>query len=121
MLSFKKIKRRKSFVAQQQASMYQPKGLRLGPISLSFITVFLFSLVSLFYLAQSNQITTKGYILQDLEKEHAKIMSENERLQVEAARLESLNKAIERAGDLKLTPAKKIEHLEEKDTTVVKK
>ena len=86
-LTLKTNRRRQSSVKSYNTT-YVRKGFKLGPVSLGFVTVLLFSLVSLFYLAQSNQITTKGYILQDLETEKTKILSENERLQVESARLE---------------------------------
>ncbi|MFA7309153.1 MAG: hypothetical protein WC045_03795 [Patescibacteria group bacterium] len=113
--------RRKSAVRTQQQSLYKRKGLQFGPVSLGFITVFLFSLVSLFYLAQSNQITTKGYVLQDLDREKSKVVSENERLQVEAARLESLTKVSEKAGELSMTPTKTLQYFEDHNSALVKK
>ena len=91
-------------------STYKKSGLKLGPISLGFITILLFSLISLFYLAQSNQITTKGYTLQSLEQEKSKVLSENERLEVEAARLESLNKISEKSKDLSMVPTKELKY-----------
>ena len=91
-------------------STYSKRGLKLGPISLGFVTVLIFSLISLFYLAQSNQITTKGYSLQELEAQQSKVLSENERLQVEAARLESLNKAATKAKDLSMVPVKNLKY-----------
>lgn len=91
-------------------STYSKKGLRLGPVALGFVTILIFSLISLFYLAQSNQITTKGYALQNLEQQKAKVVSENERLQVEAARLESLNKAKDKAKELSMVPMKELKY-----------
>ena len=91
-------------------STYSKHGLKLGPVSLGFITVLIFSLISLFYLAQTNQITTKGYALQSLQQEKDSILSENERLQVEAARLDSLNKAAAKAKDLSMVPIKELKY-----------
>jgi cell division protein FtsL len=104
-IAFRIKKKNKSF-----NSTYRKRGFRFGPIALGFITVLIFSLVSLFYLAQSNQITTKGYTLQDLEQKRSKVLSENERLQVEAARLESLNKINEKAKDLSMVPVKELKY-----------
>ena len=91
-------------------STYSKKKFKISSVSLGFITVIILSLVSLFYLAQANQITTKGYILQKLEIEKSKILSENETLKVEAARLESLNKISEKAEDLSMTPTQELNY-----------
>ena len=91
-------------------STYTKKRFALGPLSLGFITVLLFSLVSILYLAQNNQITTKGYILKELETERTKILSENERLQVEAARLESLSKISQEAEKLSMVPLRDLRY-----------
>jgi hypothetical protein len=104
-----RFKRKKNGIGRYN-STYSRKGLRLGPVALGFVTVLIFSLISLFYLAQSNQITTKGYALQELQQQQDKVVSENERLQVEAARLESLNKAKEKAGSLSMVPVKDLKY-----------
>ena len=106
----KLLNRRKQARIGRYHSTYRKSGLRLGPVALSFVTILIFSLISLFYLAQSNQITTKGYALQKFEQEKAKVQSENERLQVEAARLESLNKISEKSKDLSFVPVKELKY-----------
>lgn len=103
------------------ATYAKRKGLKLGPVSLGFISLLLFCLISLFYLAQSNQITTKGYLIRELEVEKEKVMSENETLQVEAARLESLSKMSEKADKLSMVPAKDIKYFEQGSGALVKK
>lgn len=102
-------------------STYKKSGFKLTPLALGFVTVLIFSLVSLFYLAQSNQITTKGYALQELEQKRTKILSDNERLQVEAARLESLNKISEKAKDLSMGPTKDLKYFKNSDGSLAKK
>ena len=105
-----RFKRKKRSGVSRYNSTYSRRGFKMGPVSLGFITVLIFSLISLFYLAQSNQITTKGYALQELQEEQSKVLSENERLQVEAARLESLNKASQKAKDLSMVPIKELKY-----------
>jgi len=116
-----KFRRKNRINNKSYRATYTKKSIRLGPVSLGFITVILFSLLSLFYLAQSNQITTKGYILRELELEKAKILSENERLQVEAARLESLNKISEKAEELSMVPVGELKYFRETGGTFVRK
>ena len=116
-----KFRRKKRLNSRNYAATYSKKGLKLGPISLGFITVILFSLLSLFYLAQSNQITTKGYILRKLELEKAKVLSENERLQVEAARLQSLNKINEKAKELSMVPVGELKYFTDTEGVLVKR
>ncbi len=115
-----RFKRKKGGIGRYN-STYSRQGLRLGPVSLGFITVLIFSLISLFYLAQSNQITTKGYALQEFQQQEDKIVSENERLQVEAARLESLNKAKEKSGELSMTPIKELKYFSVSGGSLAKK
>jgi len=116
-----------NFKKQRRASnrsynkTYAKKSIKFGPVSLGFITVLLFSLISLFYLAQSNQITTRGYVIKELEVEKAKILSENERLQVESARLESLNKISEKAEELSMVPSSDLKYFVETGGVLVKK
>lgn len=115
-----RLKRKKAGISRYN-STYSRKGLRFGPVALGFVTVLIFSLISLFYLAQSNQITTKGYALQELQQQEDKVISENERLQVEAARLESLNKAKEKAGSLSMVPVKELKYFSSTDLALAKK
>lgn len=116
-----KLKRKRRLEKKNYSSTYTKRGIRFGPVSLGFITVILFSLISLFYLAQSNQITTKGYVLRELEVEKSKILSENERLQVEAARLESLNKISSKAEELSMVPVNDLRYFTATGGTFVKK
>jgi hypothetical protein len=85
--------------------------LTFGPASLSFVTVLLFSLLSLLYLAQSNQISTKGYAIRELEQKKDELVAENERLQVEAARLQAISMINDKAADLKMEKVKKVDYL----------
>lgn len=66
------------------------RGLSVGPISIKFISIFLITILSIIYLAQSNITATKGYQLKELQQEKEEISLENERLEVEANRLKAL-------------------------------
>jgi len=120
-MKISKRKTRKNGGMNGYSSTYSSKGFKIGTLSLGFVTVVILALVSLFYLAQSNQITTKGYALQELENKKTKILSENERLQVEAARLESLNKASEKAKDLSMVPLKELKYFNSKKESLAVK
>lgn len=67
------------------------KEIKIGPLSLQFLTVILLAVLALFYLAQSTQSATRNYQLQELQDKQNKLTQENERLEVEAVRLKSLN------------------------------
>ncbi len=85
--------------------------IKIGPISLTFITIILACLLCLFYLVQSNAVTTKSYDIRELESKKEQIQEENERLQLEAARLQSIKEVEEEAKDLKMVPSKKVDFL----------
>ena len=66
------------------------KKMRWGILSISSISVALFLVVGVLYVASINIVSTKGAKLHTLETEKQSISAENERLALEAARLESL-------------------------------
>lgn len=78
----------------------------LGPISIRFLTILLLGVALLFYLIQSSAQATKGFRLSELEREKEKIAAEKERLEMEAARLRSLNQIKEETRSLNLEPIK---------------
>jgi len=67
------------------------KQLKLGPVSLKFVTVAFLAIAALFYLAQSAQTSSFKYKIMDLEDQKGKIQTDVKQLEVESARLKSLN------------------------------
>ncbi|OGB75136.1 hypothetical protein A2810_00685 [candidate division Kazan bacterium RIFCSPHIGHO2_01_FULL_49_10] len=66
------------------------KKMRWGIFSISSISVALFLVVGVLYVTSINIVSTKGAKLHTLEMEKQSVVAENERLALEAARLESL-------------------------------
>lgn len=64
--------------------------ITFGPLSLRFITIIIIAALCILYLAQSTQGATKNYELRELEYRQAELEKENERLGVEATRLQAL-------------------------------
>ena len=64
--------------------------MRWGILSISSISVALFLVVGVLYVTSINIVSTKGAKLHTLEMEKQSATAENERLELEAARLESL-------------------------------
>lgn len=64
--------------------------LRVGPVSLQLIVVIVGTLLGLFYLIQSNRVSTQSLELKALEAKKTQVVEENERLSIEAARLQSI-------------------------------
>ncbi len=70
----------------------------VGPISLQLIVIIATALLGLFYLIQSNQVSTASLQLKQLESQKQQVAEENERLQIEAARLQSIQQ-IKKSAD----------------------
>ena len=84
--------------------------LKVGPVSLSFISIAIFCILALFYLSQANQAAIKGYDIKKLEDKQAEIMADREKLEVEVASLQSI-KEIESKGETgSMVPSKKINY-----------
>lgn len=64
--------------------------LQVGPVSLQLIVVIVGTLLGLFYLIQSNRVSTQSLELRALEAQKTQVVEENERLSIEAARLQSI-------------------------------
>jgi len=80
--------------------------LSLGPMSTKIIGVVLIALLSLFYLGQTIQSSTKGYAVQNLEDRKETLEATKDELSVEATRLKSLQEVESKAEELNLEPEK---------------
>lgn len=79
--------------------------LKIGPISLKFITIALLAIAALFYLTQSAQGSTFKYKVMALEDQKSKIETDVKQLEVESARLKSLNEIKNSTQTMNLEPA----------------
>ena len=67
------------------------KELKVGPVSLKFITLAIIAVGALFYLAESAQGSTQKYQIMQLQGQKAQIEAQTKDLELEAVRLKSLN------------------------------
>ena len=65
---------------------------RTGPVAVTFMIVILICISALLYLTQANKLATRGYEMSELQQQSALLGVENEQLEVEAARLQAINK-----------------------------
>ena len=79
--------------------------LKVGPVSLKFITIALLAIAALFYLAQSAQSSTFKYKIMELEEQKSNIQADVKQLEVESARLKSLNEIKNSTQSMNLEPA----------------
>jgi hypothetical protein len=63
---------------------------RFGSLSVNSIVIIMFAAVGLLYVVAVNITSTKGSYLHSLQLQRKEVVSENERLELEAARLASL-------------------------------
>ncbi len=77
--------------------------LKIGPLSIQFIVIIILAAMALLYLAQSTQGATKNYKLQELKDQKEKLEADTARMEVEAARLKSLNEVQKNSESLGLT------------------
>ncbi|MBU0648369.1 hypothetical protein KJ855_04285 [Patescibacteria group bacterium] len=83
----------------------------VGPVSLQFVTIILLALFSLMYLLQNNQMTTQGYKLAQLKSEQVEILQQNEKYQVEAARLKALGEVKKKVENLEMETVESVRYL----------
>lgn len=66
------------------------KELKLGPMSIKFVTIALMAVVGCFYLSQSAQASSQKYQIMQVSSVKQELESKTKDLEVEAARLKSL-------------------------------
>lgn len=82
------------------------KDIKLGPLTLKFMTILFLAILALFYLAQSTQSATRNYKAREIEDQKNRLGEENQRLQIEVIRLKSLNEIKSGLDSLNLESAK---------------
>lgn len=80
------------------------KEIKIGPVSLKFITIALIAAGALFYLAESSQSSTQNYQIMQLNQQKHDLEAQSGDLAVEAARLKSLNEISSSSQSLGLVP-----------------
>ncbi len=95
--------------------------IKIGPLSLQFVTIIFLAILALFYLAQSTQSATRNYKLQELEDQKNKLEQENQRLEIESVRLKSLNEIKNGTQSLNLEPAKESGYITPSDNNTARR
>lgn len=67
------------------------KEIKIGPVSLKFVTIALIAVGALFYLAQSTQTSSQKFKIMQLTSTKNEAIAQGKDLEIEAARLKSLN------------------------------
>jgi cell division protein FtsB len=76
--------------------------LRTGPVTVQLVIIVAGTLLGMFYLIQSNRVSTQNLQLKALEAQKTEIAEENERLSTEASRLQSIQQIKKAAEEQKL-------------------
>jgi hypothetical protein len=84
---------RRGYVRRNQNSVrFSSSGRTLGPVSNSVILIILACLVGLLYLTQVTKTNSYGYSINGLQQQQAQLKDQKDNLEVEAARLQSLDR-----------------------------
>lgn len=84
---------RRGYIRRNQNSVRFASSARsLGPVSNTIILLVLASLVGLLYLTQVTRTNSFGYTISNLQQQQADLKQEKTDLEVQSARLQSLNR-----------------------------
>lgn len=84
---------RRGYVRRNQNSVrFRASGRALGPVSNTIILIVLACLVGLLYLTQVTKTNSYGYTINNLQEQQAELKDQKANLEVEAARLQALNR-----------------------------
>lgn len=97
------------------------KRSRLITLNLQAVIIGMVVLMGFTYLVQVNRVSTSGFEIQELEQRVKGLKKENSKLELEAARLESLNAIAERVQELNLVSTEKVDYLEIHDSQLAQK
>ena len=94
-----------TYAVRRNQNLYRPKaGLHLGPVSISFLTIAAIVVLALLYITQITKTNVFGYRLSQLQAQRDKILADKQGLEVEAARLQSIQRIESSPAVQKLVP-----------------
>ncbi len=88
----------------QNSVSFRTETHRLGPVSNTIILIVLACLLGFAYLTQVTKTNAYGYQINGLQQQQSQLSTENQNLQVAAARLESLSKVQDSAVVKNMVP-----------------
>lgn len=86
------LSRRRFATRHQNAVSFNEQKRSIGPVSNTIILVVLACLLGLLYLTQVTKTNAAGYTLDSLQKEHTQLQQEHQELELNTARLKSLER-----------------------------
>lgn len=92
------------------ARNYKPT-FRLSKLALTIVAAGFVLALGLLYISQSNQMATSGYDIAKLESQANQLKEDNERLQIEASRLQSIQQIDAGIKDAGMVTVKKINYI----------
>ena len=95
------------------------KKLTTGPVTLAIITVILFCVLGMLFLAQVFQSQTKSYETVELNKKAAELKTQNRELEIKTAELRSITNIEKSAKQLNLVKTKNIVYINRMGNSVV--
>lgn len=91
-LSSVALRQARTMRRNQNSVRYTTKTIGLGPISNTLMLALILVVIGLMYLTQITKTNAFGYQVNDLKEKKEQLVEENKSLQVEAARLQSLER-----------------------------
>jgi len=81
---------RRSAPRNRNLAAYSTSTKAVGPLSMSIILILITGILALLYLTQITKTTVYGYQVSDLSQQRTELVTRNQELEVEAARLQSV-------------------------------
>lgn len=100
-----------TLAVRRNQNLYRTKSeMKLGPVSATVVVVAAISVLALLYLTQVTKVGVLGYQVSDLQKQRAQAVADKQELEVEAARLTSIQQ-IQSSGTVKnMVPSSQVSY-----------
>lgn len=96
----------------QNTIRFSPAENSLGPISNTILLAVIISFMGLLYLTQITKTSSFGYTVDNLQKEKAALVEEQQSLEVESARLQALERIENSEVAKSLTAPQNVEYVQ---------
>ncbi|MBW3538561.1 hypothetical protein KY386_03675 [Candidatus Parcubacteria bacterium] len=101
-----------TYAVRRNQNLYRRSAqLELGPVSVSFVMIAIISVLALLYLTQITKTSVYGYRLSELADKQAKLTAANQEMQVEAARLRSIQQIKSAPAVAQLVPETQVHYV----------
>lgn len=101
-----------TYAMRRNQNLYRQRAkIQMGPVSVGFTMIAIVSVLALIYLTQITKTSVYGYRVAELNRQRNRILADKQALEVEAARLQSIQKLEDSSKVSQMVPERQVHYI----------